>query len=57
MTVLIAKAEGPVVDDTPVAEAVRRLVAQGVPRMEAMKTVARVRGLAKRDVYKAVEEG
>lgn len=56
MTVLIAKAEHPAVDDTPIPEAVNRLVQQGMPRMEAMKTVARNRGLSKRDVYRAVEE-
>ncbi len=56
MTVLIARAEHPAVDDTPVAEAVNLLLRLGVPRMEAMKTVARNRGLSKREVYRAVEE-
>jgi len=52
--VLIAKASEPVHDDTPPEEAVALLVSAGVDRMEAMKTVARQRGLSKRDVYKLV---
>jgi DNA-binding phage protein len=31
---------------------IQALIAAGVERMEAMKTVARERGLSKRDVYK-----
>jgi DNA-binding phage protein len=42
------------IPDTPIDEAVRELEAQGVPRMEAMKRVAKERGLSKRDVYKEV---
>ena len=52
--VLIAKASEPVHDDTPPEEAVAMLVSAGIDRMEAMKTVARQRGLSKRDVYKLV---
>jgi 16S rRNA (cytidine1402-2'-O)-methyltransferase len=52
--VLIAKASGPLHDDTPPEEAVEALVRAGVNRMDAMKTVARQRGLSKRDVYKLV---
>ena len=52
--VLIAKASEPVHDDTPPEEAVALLVSAGIDRMEAMKTVARQRGLSKRDVYKLV---
>ena len=50
--VMIAKADGVVDDDTPIDEAVQLLVHAGVDRMDAMKTVARERGLSKRDVYK-----
>jgi len=39
-------------DDTPIEEAVETLVRAGVGRMDAMKTVARQRGISKRDVYK-----
>jgi 16S rRNA (cytidine1402-2'-O)-methyltransferase len=42
------------VPETPVAEAVRALEQQGVPRMDAIKLVARARGLSKRDVYKEI---
>jgi 16S rRNA (cytidine1402-2'-O)-methyltransferase len=56
ITLLINRA-GAVVDDTPLAEAVERAMANGMERMEAIKHVARERGLAKRDVYQAVEEG
>jgi len=50
--VLIGKGNGPVDDGTPVEEAVQLLVDAGVDRMDAMKTVARQRGLSKREVYK-----
>jgi 16S rRNA (cytidine1402-2'-O)-methyltransferase len=52
--VLIAKAIAPLHDDRPPDEAVEALVRAGVNRMDAMKTVARQRGLSKRDVYKIV---
>lgn len=52
--VLIAKAAEPAHDDTPPEEAVEALVRAGVNRMDAMKTIARQRGLSKRDVYKLV---
>jgi 16S rRNA (cytidine1402-2'-O)-methyltransferase len=39
----------------PVADAVRRLESEGVPRMDAMKRVARERGISKREVYRIVE--
>jgi 16S rRNA (cytidine1402-2'-O)-methyltransferase len=52
--VLIAKATAPLHDDRPPEEAVEALIRAGVSRMDAMKTVARQRGLSKRDVYKLV---
>ena len=52
--ILIAKATEPEPDDTPVGEAIDLLVRAGIPRMEAIKTVARERGLSKREVYKLV---
>jgi 16S rRNA (cytidine1402-2'-O)-methyltransferase len=52
--VLIAKASEPEHDDTPPEEAVELLMRAGVERMDAMKTVARQRGLSKREVYKLV---
>jgi 16S rRNA (cytidine1402-2'-O)-methyltransferase len=52
--VLVAKASAPLHDDTPAEEAVEALVRAGVNRMDAMKTIARQRGLSKRDVYRLV---
>jgi 16S rRNA (cytidine1402-2'-O)-methyltransferase len=52
--ILTGKANEPVHDDTPMEEAVDALVRAGVGRMDAMKTVARQRGLSKREVYRLV---
>jgi 16S rRNA (cytidine1402-2'-O)-methyltransferase len=52
--VLISKATEPEGDDTPAPEAIELLVAAGIPRMDAIKTVAKERGLSKREVYKLV---
>jgi 16S rRNA (cytidine1402-2'-O)-methyltransferase len=52
MTVLIGKQEKRVVPDEPVADSVRRLEGAGMARMDAIKQVARERGLPKREVYK-----
>jgi 16S rRNA (cytidine1402-2'-O)-methyltransferase len=57
ITLLIGKRSGAVVLDTPLAEAVHALEQQGVPRMDAIKLVARARGLSKRDVYKEISGG
>jgi 16S rRNA (cytidine1402-2'-O)-methyltransferase len=57
-TVLIGKAaEGAasVDDDIPVADAVRAAEAEGLSHMDAIKRVAKERGLGKRDVYRMVE--
>jgi 16S rRNA (cytidine1402-2'-O)-methyltransferase len=51
ITLLIGKAAGPRPDETPVEEAVEALVRGGAPRMDAIKQVARRRGLSKREVY------
>ncbi len=56
ITLLIGKAEAPPVDDTPLAEAVDALVRQGMSKMDAIKQVARERGLSKREVYAEVSE-
>lgn len=55
ITLLIGKGE-PIADTTPIPEAVAALEAQGIPRMDAIKQVAKSRGLSKRDVYKEVSE-
>ena len=51
ITLLIGKADAPAPDDTPVQEAVESLQRAGVARMDAIKQVARRRGLSKREVY------
>src|ERR1039458_2622330 len=51
ITLLIGRAAGPAPDDTPVEEAVAVLVEAGTARMDAIKQVARKRGLSKREVY------
>ena len=51
ITLLIGKATGPAADATPVEDAVAELVRTGTPRMDAIKQVARKRGLSKREVY------
>jgi len=51
ITLLIGKATAPAADATPVEEAVESLLRNGTPRMDAIKQVARQRGLSKRQVY------
>ena len=46
--------EPAVADDTPVADRVAQLEAEGLSRMDAIKRVAKERGLPKRDVYREV---
>jgi 16S rRNA (cytidine1402-2'-O)-methyltransferase len=50
-TILVGKATQPPPDETPMEEAVEALVREGAPRMDAIKQVARRRGLSKREVY------
>jgi len=57
ITILVGKATGPAPDDRPLEQAVEELVSGGVPRMEAIKRVARRRGLSKRQVYAELLEG
>ncbi len=54
ITLVVGKPESPAVDETPLDQAVEELVATGLSRMEAIKSVARRRGLSKREVYKAL---
>jgi 16S rRNA (cytidine1402-2'-O)-methyltransferase len=57
ITILIAKAERvEQTSDQPLAEAVNLLIAGGLSRMEAIKAVARQRGVGKREVYQALQE-
>ncbi len=57
ITLLIGKAAEPPPDTTPLDEAVADLVRAGTPRMDAIKQVARKRGLSKRDVYERLVRG
>ncbi len=54
-TVLIARGEPPEADPARLDAAVAGHVAAGLSRMEAIKTVARERGLPKREVYRVLE--
>ncbi|HEV2448160.1 MAG TPA: 16S rRNA (cytidine(1402)-2'-O)-methyltransferase [Candidatus Sulfopaludibacter sp.] len=54
ITLLIGKSDSLEVDDTPLEEAVRAAEQQGLPRMEAIKHVAKQRGLSKREVYRLI---
>lgn len=57
ITLLIGRREGPIEDSRPLQEAVNDAIASGMERMEAIKHIARERGLSKREVYQAVVEG
>jgi len=54
ITLLIGKTDEVQADDTPLEDAVRAAEQQGMPRMEAIKHVAKQRGLAKREVYRLI---
>jgi len=56
ITLMIGKSEAAETDDSPLDLAVEELIQAGVPRMQAFKTVARRRGLPKREVYKKLTE-
>jgi len=56
ITLMVAKRATPEPDDRPLEEAVEELVQAGVSKMEALKTVAKRRGLSKREVYKQLNE-
>jgi len=54
ITLLVGRAEAPPADDSPIEEAVADCIRQGMSRMDAIKSVARRRGLPKREVYRQV---
>ncbi len=56
IVLMIGKCLTPEVDTTALDAAVEKLVQAGLPRMDAIKTVARQRGLSKREVYKQLNE-
>ena len=53
---MIGKGEPQGAEDIPLEAAVDKLIQSGVPRMEAMKTVTRERGLSKREVYQKLND-
>jgi 16S rRNA (cytidine1402-2'-O)-methyltransferase len=56
ITLMIGKGEPQAAEDIPLEAAVDKLIQSGVPRMEAMKTVARARGLSKHEVYQKLND-
>lgn len=54
ISLLVGKATIVEADETPIPDAVHALEKQGVPRMEAIKRVAKSRGMPKREVYRAL---
>jgi 16S rRNA (cytidine1402-2'-O)-methyltransferase len=56
ITLMIGKGETLIEDAIPIEAAFDKLLEAGVPRMEAMKSVARERGLSKREVYQRLNE-
>ena len=53
---MIGKAQAQPADETPIEAAFEKLIEAGMPRMDAMKTLARERGLSKREVYQRLCE-
>ena len=56
ITLLIAKSEQPAQFEGSIRDSVETLERAGVPRMDAMKQVARERGISKREVYAEMEK-
>jgi 16S rRNA (cytidine1402-2'-O)-methyltransferase len=56
ITLLVGRPAVPPPDDTPIAEAVAACERAGMSRMDAIKTVAKRRGLPKREVYRLAQE-
>ncbi len=54
-TLVVSRPPAAVPDETPLDRAVDDLVRTGLSRMEAIKTVARRRGLSKREVYRFIQ--
>jgi 16S rRNA (cytidine1402-2'-O)-methyltransferase len=54
ITLLIGKSNRPVASNVPIEKALESQLGNGLSRMEAMKAIARERGISKREVYKQV---
>jgi 16S rRNA (cytidine1402-2'-O)-methyltransferase len=57
ITLLIGRAESKSSDSTPIEEAVEACMRDGMSRMDAIKEVARRRGIPKREVYRLARLG
>ena len=55
ITLLIGRGAAPADEDTPIPEAVAAAMRAGLSRMDAIKAIARRRGLSKREVYREIE--
>jgi 16S rRNA (cytidine1402-2'-O)-methyltransferase len=55
MTLVIGKPLPPAADNRPVEEAVQSYITEGLSRMDAIKAVARDRGVSKREIYGMME--
>jgi 16S rRNA (cytidine1402-2'-O)-methyltransferase len=55
ITLLIGRERTTAVDETSIEDAVDACLRAGMSRMDALKEVARRRGLSKRDVYRATQ--
>jgi hypothetical protein len=53
---MIGKGDAPTPDLITIEAAFDKLLESGVPRMDAMKMLARERGLSKRDIYHRLNE-
>jgi 16S rRNA (cytidine1402-2'-O)-methyltransferase len=56
ITLLIGKATRPAPSSVPIEQAVESQIGNGMSRMDAMKLIARERGISKREVYKHLVE-
>jgi len=56
MVLLIGRGSAAIRDERPLPEAVAAAIESGMDRMDAIKHIARQRGLSKREVYQAVAE-
>jgi 16S rRNA (cytidine1402-2'-O)-methyltransferase len=52
ITLLVGKSNKPVVSNVPIEQAVETQINAGLSRMDAMKAIARERGVSKREIYK-----
>ena len=54
-TLMIGKGDSVEIPEESLGEAVERLIAEGIPRMDALKREAKRRGLSKREAYRMME--